>query len=91
MHSVKKMDLMGKAEIVVKRKTEVISQVIICIKVQRQKARELSARTRKEGQIQKVNVTINTTGRPNINNTQDEINTGRMNNKIKTEKTNRHR
>ena len=72
MHSVKKIDLMGKAEIVVNKQTEVISQVIIYIKVHRQKARELSARTRKEGQNQKVNVTINTTGRPNINNTQDE-------------------
>ena len=91
MHSVNKIDLMGQAEIVVNKQTEVISQVIIYIKMQRQKARELSARTRKEGQNQKVNVTINTTGRPNINNTQDEINTGRRSYKIKTEKTNRHR
>ena len=45
MHSVKKIDLMGQAEIVVDKQTKVISQVIIYIKVQRQKARELSART----------------------------------------------
>ena len=86
MHSVKKIDLMGQAE-----QTEVISQVIIYIKVQRQKARELSVRTRKEGQNQKVNVTINTTWRPNINNSQDEINTGWRSNKMKNEKTNIHR
>ena len=66
-------------------------QVIIYIKVHRQNARQSSARTQKEGQNQKVNVTINTTGRPNINNTQDQINTGRRSNKLKTEKTNRHR
>ena len=66
-------------------------QVITYIKVQRQRARELSARTRNEGQNQKVNIMINTTGRPNINNTQSKTNTGRRSHKLKTEKTNRHR
>ena len=33
---------------------------------------------------------VNTTGRPNINNTLDKTNTGRRSHKIKTEKTNRH-
>ena len=40
---------------------------------------------------QKVNITINTTRGPNINNTQGKTNTGRRSHKIKTEKTNRHR
>ena len=44
MHSVKKMDLMGQTEIVLNKQTEIKSQVIIYITVQRQKARELSAR-----------------------------------------------
>ena len=57
------------------------------IKVHRQRARELSARTWNEGQNQKVNIRINTTGRPNINNIQDKTNTGRMSHKIKAEKT----
>ena len=44
MHSVKKIGLMGQTEIVVNKQTEVISQEIIYIMVQRQKARELLAR-----------------------------------------------
>ena len=45
---------MGKAEILVDKQTEVISQVIIYITVHRQKARELSASTQARGQNQKV-------------------------------------
>ena len=92
MHSVKKIrDLMRQAEIGVNKQTGVISQVIRYITVPRRKARELSVRTRKEGQNQKVNITINTTREPNINNTQGKINTGRGSHKLKTEKTNKHR
>ena len=47
MHSVKKIDLTGETEIVVNKQTEVKSQVIIYITVQRQKARELLARHEK--------------------------------------------
>ena len=50
----------------------------------------MSGRTQTEGQNHKVNITVNTTRRPNINNTQDKTNTGRRSHKIKTEKTNRH-
>ena len=72
------------------KQAEVRIQVITYITVHRQRARELSARTQTEGQNQKVNIKINTTRRPNINNTQDKTNTGRRSHKIKTEKINRH-
>ena len=61
------------------KQAEVRIQVITNIKVHRQRARELLARTRNEGQNQKVNITVNTTGRPNINNTQDKTNAGKTN------------
>ena len=55
MHSVKKIrDLMRQAEIGVNKQTGVISQVIRYITVHRRKARELSARTQKEGQNQSI-------------------------------------
>ena len=73
------------------KQAEVRIQVITYIKVHRQRARELSARTRNEGQNQKFNIMINTTRGPNINNTQSKTNSGRRSHKIKTEKTNRHR
>ena len=72
------------------KQAEIRIQVITYIKVHRKSARELSARTRNKGQNQKVNIMINTTGRPNINNTHDKTNTGRRSDKIKTEKTNKH-
>ena len=51
-------------QIVIKQ-AEVRIQVITYIEVHRQRARELSVRTQNEGQNQKVNITVNTTGRPN--------------------------
>ena len=44
MHCVKKIDLLGQTEIMVNKQTGVVSQVILYITVQRQKARELSVR-----------------------------------------------
>ena len=73
------------------KQAEVRILVITHINVHRQRARELSARTRTEGQNQKVNIMKNTTRGPNINNTQDKTNTGRRSHKIKTEQTNRPR
>ena len=65
---------------------EVRIQVITYIELHRQRARELSVRTPNEGQNQKVNITINTTRGPNINNTQSKTNTGRRSHKIKTKR-----
>ena len=83
-----KISLMGQ---IIIEQAEVRIQVITYIEVHRQRARELLVRTQTEGQNQKVNIKINTTGRPNINNTQDKTNIGRRSHKIKTEKTNWHR
>ena len=85
-----KRSLIGQGRNIIKQ-AEVGIKVITYIEVHRQKrqkrAKELLARTQKEGQNQKVNIMVNTTGRPNINNTQDKTNTGRRSHKIKTEKT----
>ena len=70
---------MGQTEIVVNKQTESQKPGNHIYHGTKTEGKRVVGETRNGGQNQNVNITVNTTGRPN--NTQDEINTGRRSNK----------